>query len=139
MHPDADRRLTPEGEGQSRSAGAALARLNLELAACFTSPRVRAVRTARLACASLGVDPVVHEPLSSGFDAREARELVLGQGDDAKVLIVGHEPDLSGIVEELTGARFSMKKGGVVAVRLDGSRAELLALLRPRDLRAIES
>ena len=119
--------------------GAALARLNLELAACYASPRVRALETARLACASLGVDPVVHEPLSGGFDSGGARELVLGEDDDARVLIVGHEPDLSGIVEALTGARIAMKKGGVAAVRLDGSREELLAVLRPRDLRAIEA
>jgi len=137
--PDADRRLTPEGEGQSRSAGAALARLNLELAACYASPRVRALETARLACAALGVDPVVHEPLSGGFESGGARELVLGEDDDARVLIVGHEPDLSGIVEALTGARIAMKKGGVAAVRLDGSREELLAVLRPCDLRAIEA
>ena len=63
-------------------------------------------------------------------------ELSAGRGD---VLLVGHEPDFSQVVQDLTGARVDLKKGGVAAVRLDGSRAELIALLRPRDLQALSA
>ncbi|HEX6388560.1 MAG TPA: histidine phosphatase family protein [Solirubrobacteraceae bacterium] len=131
--PDAERELTPRGEQQSRDAGAALAKLGVELAACFTSPKVRARDTARLACDSLGADPVEHPPLHSGFDAGDARELLAGFGKDDRILIVGHEPDLSQVVHDLTGARVDLKKGGVAAVR-DG---ELIVLLRPRELNAV--
>src|SRR4051812_50183655 len=69
---DADRRLTAKGEKQARMAGVALARLGLEFAAIYTSPRVRARDTANLAAEALKADPLVHQPLSAGFDSHEA-------------------------------------------------------------------
>jgi phosphohistidine phosphatase len=127
---DAERRLTPKGERQARTAGAALAAERVRFAAVFTSPRVRALETARLACKALGAEAVVHEPLSGGFDAEEARSLL--QSDP--VLLVGHEPDFSQIVADLTGGRIDLKKGGIAVVRVDGTRGELRALLRPAEL-----
>ena len=47
--PDDERELTARGERQSAAAGAALARLGVEFAAIYTSPKVRAEQTARLA------------------------------------------------------------------------------------------
>jgi phosphohistidine phosphatase len=134
---DAERRLTARGERQAQAAGAALANLGLKLEAAFTSPRVRAADTAKLACESLGVEPLVHEPLSGGFDRDDAVELMRGQDEDARVLVVGHEPDFSQVVHDLTGSRIDLKKGGIAAVRLDGSRAELIVLLRPRELETL--
>jgi phosphohistidine phosphatase len=49
-------------------------------------------------------------------------------------MVVGHEPDFSQIVHDLTGARIDLKKGGVAAVRLVPGRAELIVLLRPREI-----
>jgi phosphohistidine phosphatase len=135
--PDPERQLTPRGEQQSRDAGAALAALGVELAAAFTSPKVRARDTALLACESLGAEPVEHGPLSAGFGADDARELLGGIDDGERILVVGHEPDLSQTVHDLTGARVDLKKGGVAAVRADGTRAELIVLMRPRELNAI--
>ena len=134
---DADRRLTPRGERQSRDAGAALAKLGLELEAAYTSPRVRAADTARLACEALGVEAEVDERLSGGWEAADARDLFAGAGADARILVVGHEPNFSPVVFDPTGARIDLKKGGVAAVRLDGSRGELIALFRPKELEAI--
>src|SRR3954467_11877205 len=48
--PDEARKLTPKGEEQARNAGLALARLGVKPDLCLTSPRVRAVQTAELAC-----------------------------------------------------------------------------------------
>jgi len=53
------------------------------------------------------------------------------------VLVVGHEPDFSQTVFDFTGGRVDLKKGGVAAVRVDGTRGELIDLLRPRDLEEI--
>jgi phosphohistidine phosphatase len=131
---DADRRLTAKGEKQARMAGEALARLGVEFAAVYTSPRVRARDTAHLAAEPLKADPLIHQPLSAGFDADEARALLAAAGDGARILVVGHEPDFSQIVHDLTGARIDLKKGGIAAVRLDGTRGELIALLRPREI-----
>jgi len=135
--PDAERRLTDKGERQSRAAGAALKRLDLSFHTVFTSPRIRALDTARFACEYLGCEPVVHEPLSAGFDAGDAAELVAGFDDDARILVVGHEPDFSQTLRDLTGGRVDVKKGGVAAVRVERRTGELLVLLRPAELRAI--
>lgn len=135
--PDPERRLTEKGELQSRNAGAALVALGVTPVATFTSPRIRARDTAQLACEALGQTPVEHAPLSSGFSAGDALDLVTAAADGEAVLVVGHEPDLSQVVCDLTGARIDMKKGGVAAVRMDGARGELIVLLRPRELAAI--
>jgi phosphohistidine phosphatase len=129
--PDAERRLTARGEEQARVAGRALAALELRFQAVFTSPKVRARDTARLACEHLDVEPVEHPPLAGGFDRDDALALVHA---DERVLVVGHDPDLSQLVHDLTGARVGLRKGGVAGVRLDGTRSELLVLLRPREL-----
>ena len=132
--PDDDRDLTDRGRQQSRTAGRALAALKVKVQFVFTSPKVRARDTAKLACAALGVDPIDHAPLAGGFDGAAALELMSAAGADQRVLIVGHEPDFSQVVYDLTGARIDFKKGGLAGVRLDGSRGELIALLRPREL-----
>jgi phosphohistidine phosphatase len=136
--PDAERRLTPRGEDQSRDAGAALVAIGLTFALVFTSPKVRALDTARLACAPLGVEPVVHPALGSGLDMHEALALAAAAGADARTLLVGHEPDLSQVIHDLTGARAQVKKGGLAGIALRNTTGgELLALLRPRELRVL--
>ena len=127
---DFARRLTDRGERQSRAAGRAFVRLGVGFEHVFTSPRVRALETARLVCAELDLEPIVHEPLSGGFDERHADELRAAIGASGVLLVVGHEPDLSGRVAALTSARIEMKKGGLAAVR----GGQLVELLRPREI-----
>jgi phosphohistidine phosphatase len=125
---DDARRLTPKGARQGRAAGRALAAMGAEIDACLTSPKVRAVDTARLACEALATEPEVTNELRGGpFDSLS---LAAGRGN---VLLVGHEPDLSDEVARLTGGRVKLRKGGLAIV--DGST--LKALLRPRDLAAL--
>jgi phosphohistidine phosphatase len=127
--PDETRRLTPKGEEQSRAAGAALKKLGVKLDICLTSPRVRAEQTARIACDALGVEVAIDDRLDGGpFDPEE-----LSAGLD-NVLLVGHDPDFSMAVHDLTGAQVRMKKGGLAGI----DRGELKVLLRPRELFAIE-
>jgi phosphohistidine phosphatase len=128
---DDARRLTPRGEGQSRSAGRALAALEISFQAVYTSPKVRARETAALACEALGCEPLEHAALREGFSAHDALELLHA---DERVLVVGHEPDFSQVVHDLTGARIDLKKGGVAGIRMDGASGELITLLRPREL-----
>jgi phosphohistidine phosphatase len=130
---DFERRLTPRGERQSRAAGLALSRLGVRFERVFASPRVRALDTARLVCAELDLEPVVHEPLAGGFEPGDTAELLAAVGPGAALLLVGHEPDLSGLVAAMTGARIEMKKGGIAAIR-DGS---LVELLRPGEIELV--
>jgi phosphohistidine phosphatase len=135
--PDDERELTPRGRAQSESAGVALAALNVEFAACYTSPKVRAVQTAGLACAHLNIEPEQADSLAGGFSRDDALELLLAHDADARVLVVGHEPAFSQVVHDLTGARLDFKKGGIAAVRVERGSGELLVLLRPRELEAM--
>lgn len=135
---DEDRRLTARGEEQSRAAGRALAALELRFQLVLTSPRVRALDTARLACdAGVGGEPVVHEALSRGFSVDDVRELVHATGPDKRVLLVGHNPDFEQVLHDLTGTRADLRKGGIAAVRLDGRSGTLIALMRPREIARI--
>jgi phosphohistidine phosphatase len=135
--PDEERELTPRGERQSEVAGEALAQLGLEFAACYTSPLVRAAGTATLACRALNVEPEERDPVGKEFDADVARELLLEQEADARVLVVGHNPSFEQVVYDLTGARVDLKKGGLAGIRLGDGPPELIALLRPKELEAI--
>ena len=126
--PDSERELTEKGREQALAAGQALAALGAGIETCLASPRVRARDTAVLACEALGIEVELTDELAGGrFDPGA---LAAGRG---ATLLVGHEPDFSGAVAELTGARIDMKKGGIAV--LDGR--VLVALLRPKQLRAI--
>ena len=125
--PDAERDLTEKGERQSREAGRALKQLGVGLEVCLTSPKVRARRTAELACETLG-PPVEDDDRLAGGDF-DPLELASGR----EVMLVGHEPDLSTAVAIVTGSRVKMKKGGIAAI----DDHLLHALYRPKDLRAI--
>ena len=137
--PDPDRRLTDRGEEQSRAAGRALATLDISFQAVFSSPRVRALDTARLACEEIANDRIlIDDSLSGGFDLDDAIELTAAAGDDKRVLFVGHNPDFEQVVHDLTGGEIDLKKGAIAAVRMRGQRrGELLVLLRPREITLI--
>ena len=94
---------------------------------CFTSPKVRARDTAVLACEALGVEPIDHAALFAGFDVADALELLAAAGPDQRVLVIGHEPDFSQVVDDLAGGRVDFKKGGIAGVRVDSTRGELIA------------
>jgi phosphohistidine phosphatase len=132
---DAARRLTPKGQEEAERAGLALAHLGLEFDLVLTSPRVRAMETAQIACEALGAEFAAHDPLGGGFGAGAARELAAGLRDDGRMLLIGHNPDMAQVVHDLTGAAARMPTGSVAGVGVQGAGAELLALLRPRALR----
>jgi phosphohistidine phosphatase len=135
--PDADRELTARGERQAIAAGEGLARLGVEFSACYTSPKIRARDTARLACRALNTEPIEVEVLADGFTREDALELVYAHGDDGRVLVVGHEPSFSQVVYDLTGGRIDFKKGGIAAVTVARGGGELLVLLRPREVESL--
>jgi phosphohistidine phosphatase len=140
---DVERRLTERGIRQSEVAGLALASMGVDFAGALSSPKVRARETAELALAQMRTEQApeleLHEPLAGGFQAPQALEVVAGSGREAPLLLIGHEPDLSGIVGELTGGRVDLKKGGLAVVRLGGAGSELVLLLRPAELALIAS
>ncbi len=137
--PDAERRLTARGERQALLVGMALRRMNATFQEVLVSPKVRARQTAELAASNWGrhcPEPVVHPPLAGDFDVSQARDALAGMEADGRLLLVGHEPDLSRLASDLIGGRLDLKKGGLAALRIE-SAAELILLLRPRELALI--
>ncbi|HEX4837101.1 MAG TPA: histidine phosphatase family protein [Solirubrobacteraceae bacterium] len=137
--PDAERRLTERGERQARVAGMALALMGVAFGAILASPKARARETAALALAQMS-EPQrelleLHPSLASGFRANLALDALAGLG--APLLLIGHEPDLSGVADELTGGRMDLKKGGLAVVKLGAGGGELVLLLRPAELALI--
>jgi phosphohistidine phosphatase len=135
---DSARRLTARGEQQSRDAGVALVRLQASFEAVLFSPKTRARQTAELAAEAWQQDQrdllQEHAPLAAGFDGSDALRALSEIGADGRLLVVGHEPDLSRTIADLTGARVDLKKGGLAVVRLEGVGGELVVLMRPREL-----
>lgn len=126
--PDDERPLTERGIRQAEAAGRALDQLHVTIDACLSSPKLRAVQTAQLACAPLGVEVTI-EPRLAG-EPFDAYDLVAGLGD---VMLVGHDPSFSLTLHDLTGAQARMKKGGLAGI----AKGELIVLLRPAELSAI--
>ena len=126
--PDAERDLTEKGERQARAAGRALKALGVKLDVCISSPKLRARRTAELACEALGT-PIEEDDRLAGGDF-DPLEIGAGQGE---VMLVGHEPDFSSAVALVTGSRVRFKKGGIAAI----DDHLLHVLMRPKDLKAI--
>ena len=138
---DAQRRLTERGERQARAAGVALARLGIAFDAVLFSPKVRARRTAELAAEGWSADQrerlSVHPPLGAGFELAQALDAMASVEGEGRLLLVGHEPDLSRLVAELGGGRIDLKKGGLAGLRLEGAGGELVVVMRPRELALI--
>jgi phosphohistidine phosphatase len=125
---DDERPLTERGVRQSQDAGRALERLGVKLDACLCSPKLRALQTAQLACAPLGVEVTI-EPSLAG-EPFDPLDLVTGMGD---VLLVGHDPSFTLTLHDLTGAQARMRKGGLAGI----NKGELITLMRPHELAAI--
>jgi phosphohistidine phosphatase len=127
-HEDDDLRpLTDAGEAVVRAEGRAMKAMGLAPDAIVTSPLARARRTAEIVAAELGMSERLVEDrrLAYGFDARRLAEIVAREAPAASLMVVGHEPDFSATVAELTGGgRVDFKKGGLARVDVRGSQLD---------------
>jgi phosphohistidine phosphatase len=71
--------------------------------------------------------------LAPGF-GRADLERLLRKYPEESLMIVGHEPDFSGVISELTGATLKLSKAGIALVDLNHSwrAGRLLWLIPPR-------
>ncbi len=135
---DEDRELTPRGHEQARAVAAGIAWLGLEFDAILTSPLPRARQTAEPVARTLKARLDEATPLASGRAPEVALALLPGRGE--RVLLVGHEPQLSGIVRIVTGGRIHMRKAMLAWIELRAVKppdGELAWLLSWRQLRRL--
>jgi phosphohistidine phosphatase len=145
---DGARRLTARGREKVREAAAGMRALGLKFDAILASPLPRAAETAELVAATYAGDPTpeVLAALSTGVTPAETIAALKPYERHEHLMIVGHEPGLSGIASLLlTGSANSVslefKKSGMIALELhDGlarGGAQLLWMLTPRHLRRL--
>jgi phosphohistidine phosphatase len=124
-----------------RAAARGMAALGVELDAVLTSPLVRCRQTAEIVCAELGGDPREDRRLEPGMELEDLADALLEHPDAGRVLVCGHQPDLSVVVAELTGGGVvEFKKGALAVLDLDAARprgGRLRALYPPATLRLL--
>jgi phosphohistidine phosphatase len=136
---DGARALVEKGREQARRAAKALKRAKLLPEIVLTSPLVRARQTADEFCETAGIPgAVIQSWLSCGMSPEEALGELRSFADFKRVAIVGHEPDLSSLIESVLGAAgggVEMKKGAIACLRINPpSRHGLLVYLIPPKL-----
>jgi phosphohistidine phosphatase len=145
---DASRRLTPRGRKRVYAAAIGMRAMGLRFDLILTSPFARAHETAAVVAEVYGGDPPPREfpPLAQGVPAVETVRALRPLARQSAILVVGHEPGLSGMVSYvLSGSpeaiRIDLKKSGLVALEVHdlGRRAgaTLSWMLTPRQLRAL--
>jgi phosphohistidine phosphatase len=142
---DSDRALTLSGRDRVRGVARALVTGDEAPVAIVSSPLVRALQTAEIVAAIAGVAQVeVSREMGPGGDALTFVGELLRNGRK-RVMVVGHEPDLSDLVQRLVGRSLpeGMLKAMVVGFRLEpsvaaedrrGFTAELRFVLDPKTL-----
>ena len=118
---DDARQLTADGEAELRAAAPLWRRLNLRPDVVLSSPLPRALRTAELFCEAVGGPPIPDDRLRPGASWGDMGLALADHPDARRVMFVGHEPDLSTAVAELTGAAsVRMRKGGLACIEFYG-------------------
>jgi phosphohistidine phosphatase len=133
---DASRPLTEQGREEVARVAAFLARTAPALDAIVTSPYRRASETADIVAQHLNLqDKVVSDArIAPGFDADRLVKLVKQFPEAEALLLVGHEPDFSITIRELTGGRVLLKKGALAFVETaekSPKRGVLVWLVQP--------
>jgi phosphohistidine phosphatase len=122
---DAERPLTGKGRSRSRAVARGLARLGVAPDIIFTSAYLRAAETAQLTAADLHAPVEEVQALEPGKLREGYRALLQRYDEDASVMLVGHEPDLSEMIGRLIAgpapARVELKKGACALLALDTS------------------
>jgi phosphohistidine phosphatase len=145
---DADRVLSEHGRNEARLMGQALAQLEPGLQQILTSPLARALETARIVAGAYPSAPPVEqtEALAPGFRRSALLTQLATYGNDAQILLVGHQPDLgrllSWLIAEAPQAGIALGTASLAALTmrtaaLDGEPT-LRALLSPMLLRALD-
>jgi phosphohistidine phosphatase len=135
---DDARDLTERGVSALRAAASLWRRLDVRPDVVVSSPLSRALHTAVLFVEGVGLpdQPLTDDRLRPGAAWSDLAEVVAEHPRAERIMLVGHDPDLSSAVEELTGAAaIRLRKGGLAAVEFEAEprpgAGELAWLLDP--------
>jgi phosphohistidine phosphatase len=130
---DEERPLTKHAKKQMRDVAAFLSRAKARPDVIVTSPLPRASQTAEIAAERLKVKYREDKLLAPGFGRTELERL-LKKYPAESLMVVGHEPDFTETISELTGASLKLPKAGIALVELNRSwrHGRLLWLIPPK-------
>jgi phosphohistidine phosphatase len=133
---DHERPLTKDGVKKMKEQARALADLGVKIDAILSSPYTRAYQTADIVAGKLGLEVKAEPLLAPGFNSDKLAEIARSFADDQALLLVGHEPNFSMVIAEITGGgRVQMKKGALARVDVNRElQGELVWLLPPKVL-----
>lgn len=129
------RELTPRGRRRVARSAVVMQQLNLRPQHIYSSPRLRARQTAEIIAAALDRPVTLADEVNFGFDLADVSSLTRDLDSGGEVMFVGHNPDMSLLVHELTGVNVAMKKGGLARVDVFHDAAppgELVWLIAPK-------
>jgi phosphohistidine phosphatase len=115
---DQSRHLTDRGKRDVHTVGVRLQAAGVKPEAILTSPLVRARQTGEILQQVFGVKAEHDERLRCGATLGSVQTL-LSECSKERVMLVGHEPDLSTIVGQLTGGRVKLSTSAVARVDVD--------------------
>jgi phosphohistidine phosphatase len=134
--PDDLRPISPKGRRQAERLGKHLAAVGYEVDAMLTSPRLRAVETARRVAAHLKVPVTEDARLAGPLEPAVLGAILADAGHPRSPMLVGHDPDFSALLTVLCGVNASLSKGSLARLDLDepveAGMARLVFLLPPR-------
>ncbi len=116
--PDDDRPLTKKGKKEMRRVADFLCAVGVDPALILSSPLPRALQTAEIAAQRLGIELQEEADLGGGFSLLKLRKIIR-RTEGVDLMLVGHEPDFSAVLKNLTGGRVKMAKAGVACVELE--------------------
>ena len=138
---DRDRPLNKRGIRSARAVGEFVSRYRLMPDLVLASPAVRTQTTAELAAeAGDWNSPIEVVPKLYGADYADVIQLVRDVTGVERLMVVGHEPTMSGVLEYLTGHRIRVTTATLAYMRfgygswsdLGRGSARLELLIRPR-------
>lgn len=118
--PDDLRPLSARGRAQVERLAEFLAQRRFRPDAILSSPKDRALETARAVGDALGLQVVVAGVLGEALTVEDVEGLLQAAHDPVRPLLVGHDPSFSGIAAELAGLdELPLPKGALVRIDLE--------------------
>ncbi len=115
--PDATRPLTDKGRLQAERLGRFLDGLGFVPDVVLSSPKTRAMETARIVADILGVGMRVEERLGEMVELDTLDAILADHGDPPLPVLVGHDPDFTDLLATLCGADgVPMRKGSFARI-----------------------
>ena len=125
---------------RTRNAAQVFVHLEPSVTTVYSSPRVRALQTAKIMADALDLPVETTDELDFSFNESALMRLLVNAEPDDEYLLVGHNPSFSDVVSMLIGAPIDMRKGQIV--RLDYmsnklTNADLVWMMTARAMNAI--